>query len=57
MKDIDADFMSEIIEILNLEVEVDNIEFEKLEPQKTFKDIYYKLYFSVNLEDKENKKY
>ena len=54
LKDIATDDKSKIIEILNLEIEVDNIEFEKLETPKTYKDIYYKLYFSVNLEDKKN---
>ena len=54
LKDIATDDKSKIIEILNLEIEVDNIEFEKLGTPKTYKDIYYKLYFSVNLEDKEN---
>ena len=54
LKDIATDDKSKIIEILNLEIEVDNIEFEKLRTPKTYKDIYYKLYFSVNLEDKEN---
>lgn len=54
LKDIATDDKSKIIEILNLEIEVDNIEFEKLETPKTYIDIYYKLYFSVNLEDKKN---
>ena len=54
LKDIATDDKSKIIEILNLEIEVDNIEFEKLGTPKTYKDIYYKLYFSVNLEDKKN---
>lgn len=54
LKDIATDDKSKIVEILNLEIEVDNIEFEKLETPKTYKDIYYKIYFSVNLEDKKN---
>lgn len=54
LKDITNDDKSGIIKILNLEIEVDNIEFEKLETPKTYKDIYYKLYFTINSEDKQS---
>lgn len=54
LKNIANNDKSEIIKILNLEIEVDDIELEKLETPKTYKDIYYKLYFSINSEDKKS---
>ena len=47
---------SELIELLNLEIENDDIEFEKLETPKTYKDISYGIYFSINSKYKQNVK-
>lgn len=43
----------EILKIINLNGIKDNIELEKIETPKVYKDIYYILYFSTNSESKE----
>lgn len=43
----------EILKIINLNGIKDNIELEKIETPKVYKDIFYILYFSTNSESKE----
>ena len=52
LNNISDDDKNKIIESLNLDIDINSIEFEKIETPKTFKDISYDLYFSVNSEDK-----
>jgi hypothetical protein len=54
LENITNDDKSEIINILNLEIDIDNIEFKKIETPKVYKDIYYKLYFSINSENQSS---
>lgn len=57
LKDITEDEKNQIIQILNLEIESDNIEFEKISVPKTYKDIYYTIYFyTSNDENIDNTK-
>lgn len=52
LNNISDDDKNKIIESLNLDIDINSIEFEKIETPKSFKDISYDLYFSVNSEDK-----
>lgn len=54
LKDITKEDKNELINMLNLKIDIDNIEFEKLETPKVYKDIYYKLYFSIKPKDEKS---
>ena len=45
LKDITEDEKNQIIQLLNLEIENDSIEFKKIATPKVYKDISYKIYF------------
>lgn len=53
LKEINSNEKEEILKIINLNNIKDNVELEKLETPKTYKDIYYTLYFSINSENED----
>ncbi len=53
LKEITSNEKEEILKIVNLNNIKDNVELEKLETPKTYKDIYYTLYFSINSENED----
>lgn len=53
LKEITSNEKEEILKIINLNNIKDNVELEKLETPKTYKDIYYTLYFSINSENED----
>ena len=56
LKNISNNDKINIMKILNLNDEVVDVELDKLETPKTYKDISYKIYFSIDSEDKEKMK-
>lgn len=53
LKEITSSEKEEILKMLNLNNSDNNIELEKLESPKTYKDKYYIIYFSTDLDDKD----
>lgn len=53
LKEITSSEKEEILKMLNLNNMYNNIELEKLEIPKTYKDKYYIIYFSTDLDDKD----
>ena len=53
LKEITSSEKEEILKMLNLNNMYNNIELEKLESPKTYKDKYYIIYFSTDLDDKD----
>lgn len=53
LKEITSNEKEKILKIINLNNIKDNVELEKLETPKTYKDIYYTLYFSINSENED----
>lgn len=50
LKDIASNEKEEILEVIGVNNIKDELELEKIETPKTYKDIYYVLYFSMNLD-------
>ena len=53
LKEITSSEKEEILKMLNLNNSDNNIKLEKLESPKTYKDKYYIIYFSTDLDDKD----
>ena len=54
LKEITSSEKEEILNVIGLNNISESIELEKLETPKTYKDIYYMLYFSMNVNDNKD---
>lgn len=55
LKEITSSEREKILEVVGLNNINDNFELERLEKPKTYKDIYYILYFSMNLSNNQDR--
>ena len=54
LKEITSNEKEKILKVIGLNSINDSLELEKLETPKTYKDIYYILYFSMNVNDNKD---
>ena len=48
LSEINSEEKSAILELMNLSIVSNSIKLEKIETPKTYKDIYYKVYFEID---------